>query len=359
MIGAALEQKVWVKTAGGLIFPNMYICLCGNPGIGKTRSILESLEFYRDIPQPYLGATSMSRASMVDLLSEYKRQIPRLPGPMLEYHCMYIAADELAAFMPKYDEDMVGALTQFYEVKPYSEAKRSASIRKNFENAQVNLIFGSTPSNLLGTLKEAAWNQGFCSRLVLVWAVDRPRINIWDEKRKALEKPKDMIHDFMLVNSVHGQFSWDGAWGKLMHDWKMENFRPEPTHPKLQHYCARREVQVIKLGMISAIDRDNRLHLTAEDFHRAKGWLLDAEKGMHHVFEQGSFSYDGHIMDETVHFMKSFDGPVPERKIVNFARQHLSLQALGGFIENMERSGLIKRDSYDPKTAISTWIICE
>lgn len=271
---------------------------------------------------------------------------------------MYIAADELSAFMPKYDEDMVGALTQFYEVKPYSEAKRSAAIRKSFENAQVNLIFGTTPSNLLGTLKEAAWNQGFCSRLILVWAIDRPRVNIWDTTRKALNKPKDMIHDFAVMNSIHGEFSWDASWGKLMHDWKMEDFKPYPGHPKLQHYCARREVQVIKLGMISAIDRGDKLHLTGDDFHRAKGWLLDAEKGMHYVFEQGSFSYDGHIMDETVHFMKNFNGPVPERKIFNFARQHLSTQALGGFIENMERSGLIKRDSYDPKTAVSTWIVC-
>lgn len=268
---------------------------------------------------------------------------------------MYIAADELSAFMPKYDEDMVGALTQFYEVKPYSEAKRSAAIRKNFENAQVSLIFGTTPSNLLGTLKEAAWNQGFCSRLVLIWGSDRPRMNTWIET-KAIEKPPDMIHDFMVLNALTGQFSWADEWGTLMHEWKMDDFRPEPTHPKLQHYNARRELQVIKLGMISCVDRGNQLHLTAKDFHRAKGWLLEAEKGMHHAFEGGSYTYDGHVMDEVVHFMKTFNGPVPERKIFNFARQHISTNALGGFIENMERSGLISRASYDAKTGTTSWI---
>src|SRR6516164_1438064 len=39
MIAATLEQKVWADT-GGNLYPNLYVFLVGQPGMGKSRSIM-------------------------------------------------------------------------------------------------------------------------------------------------------------------------------------------------------------------------------------------------------------------------------------------------------------------------------
>src|SRR5438552_2612168 len=97
-IAAALEQKVWVDTSSPL-YPNLYVFLVGNAGIGKTRAIMSALGFIRELPELHLGATSMTMASLVDHMNEAKRTIINMPDPVIEYNALMICTDELSAFM--------------------------------------------------------------------------------------------------------------------------------------------------------------------------------------------------------------------------------------------------------------------
>src|SRR5712671_1750493 len=38
-LGAVLQQKVWIQSRKGCLFPNLYAFLVGPPGIGKSQSI--------------------------------------------------------------------------------------------------------------------------------------------------------------------------------------------------------------------------------------------------------------------------------------------------------------------------------
>src|SRR5215813_6718743 len=58
-IAATLEQKVYLNTHSNL-YPNLYIVLVGNAGIGKSRSIVSAANLVRDLGEVNLGATSMT-----------------------------------------------------------------------------------------------------------------------------------------------------------------------------------------------------------------------------------------------------------------------------------------------------------
>src|SRR5229473_1242395 len=73
-IAAVLEQKVWADT-GSTLYPNLYIFLIGNAGIGKTRAISAAAKILREIEDHHFAPTSMTMASMVDCLVENKRSI--------------------------------------------------------------------------------------------------------------------------------------------------------------------------------------------------------------------------------------------------------------------------------------------
>lgn len=354
MISAVLEQKVWVTTSSPL-YPNTYIVLVGNAGIGKTRPIMAAMSMVKEIPEMHLGATSMTMASMTDYLVEAKRQVIRLPDPPLDYNSMYCIADELSAFMHEFDTGLIAGLTTFYDCVPYSQGRRVGNIKIKINRPQISILAGSTPSNLVNTIPEQAWEQGFTSRVMLIYSEERPIIDVFNTPKKPV--PVDMLHDLKQINTLQGEFGWEEEFAVAMHTWKTMGYPPVPTHPKLAHYNSRRFAHLIKLAMVSSVDRGNSLVLTLDDFNRAREWMLEAELRMPSVFKGGSGGVDAKAMDEIHHFVRSFgDQGVSEQKIVNFARLHVqNAYSIKTILDVMKASGQLQTVKFNPKLGQHTF----
>ena len=339
MIAATLEQKVWVES-GSPLYPNLYTFLVGNPGLGKSRAIMAASGIIREaIPEIYFGATSVTRASLSDYMNEAKRFIANIPHAPIEYNSLVVVADEFSAFMHEYDTALVAGLVEFYDVNPYSEGRRVANIRIKIARPQLNMLTGSTPSNLLHTLKDYVWDQGLMSRVIMIYAAERPLIDVFNTP--PMPKPVDLIHDIKVINTLVGQFTWTEGFAKAMHDWKILNLAPAPTHPKLAHYNTRRWAHLLKIAMVASIDRSNELVLDVRDFNKAMNWLIEAEAYMPMIFEVGAVAPDSRVMDEVVHYVKQFPGAVPEHMIVNFLRSKVSSNTIKYVFEAMIASKII------------------
>lgn len=352
-IAAVLEQKVFIQTTAPL-YPNLYVFLVGRAGIGKSRTISAALEFVRELPEIHLGPTSMTAAVLVDHLVEAKRQIVQLPDPMIEYNSLYLAPDELTAFMHEYEAQIIAELTTFYDVQPYSQSRRVGDIRIKIAKPQINLITGVTPSNLLRILPEFAWEQGFSSRVILIYSEDRPMVDVLGSTRSL--RPADMLHDLKVINGLTGGFAWTKEFHKSTNDWRLLEKDHAPQHPKLAHYNARRFAHFLKLCMVACVDRGNSMELNLEDFNRASQWLLEAEIHMPRVFEIGSASRDSQAMDEIVHFIKKYPKGISDQHVMRFARDKIPAREVEKVIEVMVRSGMLLVKSTDPITRIRVLI---
>jgi hypothetical protein len=347
MIAAVLEQKVWLDS-GGQLFPNLYTFLVGDPGLGKSRAIMAASNIVREhIPDIHFGATSMTRASMADYMVDAKRFIANIPHAPIEYNSLVAVADEFSAFMHEYDSALVAALVEFYDVNPYSEGRRVTNIRIKIPRPQLNILTGSTPSNLLHTLKDYVWDQGLMSRVMMIYARERPVIDTFNTPPPA--KPVDLIHDIKIIWTLFGPFAFSSAFAKAMNDWKTLGQIPVPTHPKLVHYNSRRFAHMLKLSMIASVDRSNELKLDVQDFNKAMGWLLEAENLMQSIFEIGSVAPDSRVMDEVVHFIKQFPGAVPEHRVINFLRGKVGSHLVGYIMQTMIASRMIVARDIDEK----------
>lgn len=355
VIAAALEQKVWVYTTSNL-YPNLYTFLVGHAGIGKSNTIKAVLNFYRQLPEPMIAPTSVTMASLVDRMKENKRTIIQHPNPPDEYNTILIAADELSAFMHEYKgNELIPGLTTFYDCGPYGQARRTNELNINIPRPQVNILTGTTPSNLLQFIPEYAWEQGFTSRILLIYADKKPLIDIFSLAARSM--PADMIHDLKVINGLYGQFGWSQEWAKAMWDWKQAGFIPVPNHPKLRWYNERRHAHMIKLSMISSIDRGNRLELTKQDFNNAMFWLLEAEAEMSKIFTTGSATQDSAAFDEVVHFVQKHgtDG-VSEHLIWNYARTKIThAYNIKNIMEAIEKSGYLRQIAVNPRTGLRTF----
>jgi len=349
-IGATLEQKVWIQTSEPF-YPNLYTVLVGHPGGGKTRSIMAARKLLKEIPELHIAPTSIKMASLVDCLVAAKRIVINIPHPPLEFNSLILTVDEFGAFMHKFDEELVDGLTTLYDVTvPYSQQRRTSGLKIKIDNPQLSIMAGSTPANLLKFMPEIAWDQGFTSRIILVYSGERSMSEDVFGKEVA-EVPKELIHDLKCIHSLIGPFNPSTEYRTAISNWTKLGLPPVPKHPKLTHYCTRRRGHLFKLSMVASVDRGDDLTLTKADFNRAMGWLLDAEAAMPEIFRQGTGSTDAKAMDEIAHFIES-RGTVKERELINFARERIPVQHVIKVLEIMERSGLIKATSIDPKTGL-------
>lgn len=361
VIASVLQQKVWVNT-GGELYPNVYVWLIGKAGIGKTRAIGAAHRLISDIEGMHYGATSMTSASLVDHLNEAKCKIVRFPNEMLEYNSLCIIADELSAYMSKWDTEMAASLTKFFDNEPYAQGRRVANIRIKIAKPQLNMLVGSTPANLMGLVPDIAWEQGLMSRVFLVHSAERPLVNIFDPTNANRPVPKELQHDLKLIAAMNGQFGWTEEWAEAMHNWKLAGNRvPElaevPDHPRLQSYVARRYSHAIKLAMISAADRSNELVLTLPDFNRAIGWMAEIEAEMPEIFTEGAVSPEAKAQEDIIHFVRTSGAKgVLETRLLNFARERLPGREVGMVIDLLIKSGAIVSSAYDTKSGLRTFV---
>ena len=349
-IASVLEQKVWLQTSAPL-YPNLYVVIVGHPGVGKTRTIRESRRLVHDIPEFHLAPVSLTAQSLVDSLVKSKRMLIRIPDSPLEYNSMYICADELGAFIHKYDNEMIAVLSSFYDPDPYSQARRKWGDEVlKIKSPQLNILAGTQPSALLSFMPEGAWEQGFASRMILVFSDERTIGDDFASKDKV--NHSDLEYDLKLINNLTGQFQVSEEYRNCVNNWRALGEPPVPNHPKLIHYVTRRRTHLYKLSMIAAIDRSNALILTREDFNTALNWLAEAEVHMPEIFKAGVRGADGAAMDEIFHFVMVNDRGkgVLEQKIVRFAGERVPFHSVLRIIEIMERSGRIRCVNIEKRT---------
>lgn len=348
-----LEQKVYLQTSAPL-FPNLYTFLVGHPGVGKTRTVMAAGAFLREVPEFHLAPNSMTMASLVDSLLEAKRSIVNMPDPPIEYNSMLIVADELSAFMHKFDEELIGGLTTFYDVTvPYSQRRRGNDIRIKIKRPQLSILSGTTPSNLMKFVPEMAWDQGFTSRVIMIFSDERVISDIFAFQDLGL--PKDMIEDLKVINTYVGSFKTTEEFRSAVNAWRKLGQPPVPNHPKLTHYCTRRLAHLLKLSMVASVDRGSSIELTKADFNTAMGWLLEAEGTMPEIFRAGATGADGKVMEEVYHYVQVAVKGLPEHKLVKFVSERVPSYSVIRVIEVMEQSGMIKAVAID-KTGARTWM---
>lgn len=335
-IGAVLEQRVFVLTSRQL-FPNIYTMLIGPPGVGKSIAIASAASLVRKLDGLYIGPISVTGASLIDALAAAKRVTHDKDGP-LQFNSLFLMPDDLQALLHKYDNELVGNLTVFYDTTPYIQTRRVEALRVEITSPQLSILAGTTESHLLTLLPQGAWEQGFMSRVMMIYSADKPlKDDIFT--RETPTEIEELVHDLNCIFALKGQLAVSDDFKLALNSWRKGGCLPLPDHPRLVHYNSRRVVHLLKLAIIACCDRSDGLKLEGEDFTRAKRWLVEAEGTMPGVFGGGS-SPDHMAMKEILHVIGT--GEVMETKLIRLVSQRVSAHMVKRVIELMTESKMLE-----------------
>jgi hypothetical protein len=332
---------------GECVYPNLYIILCGMAAAGKGVALGPAARLLQTLPDHHLAPSSTTAAALADELEDAVVHIVDFANGNTQYNGLTVMSNELGVFIPTYDNVMLSMLTDVYDGKGYSERRRGRGKRLEIPGAHLSIIGGTTPSYIGTTLPEAAWEQGFTSRTIMIYddpqdavAIEEELGGTNDDLFKALEL------DLQELTAEVGRVRWDKEALDHFNKWYTGGGNPRPTHPRLNTYNGRRHYNLMKMCLIFAVSRGAKT-IAKIDVELALDLLLETEHEMPNIFKAMRTSTDSGILDEAWHFIQSAwskkQAPIPEALFTQFMMGRAPGYAVAGLIDNMVTAKLVKR----------------
>lgn len=350
-VAAAVERKIWVRTMGSPLYPNLYTILVGPPGIGKGVAIHPAEKLLREVPELHVGPSDLTTASMIDALNESVRRVITISArePYLEFNSLTVISRELGVLIPAWETSLMNNLTDIYDGFTVDQKRRGKDLRIKIKDPQINLLGACTPSFLNEVLPAGAWDQGFLSRTLLIYSGDRiSRDPFSDEGATALTARiyNDLLHDLKSIATEIGQMSFTTPAAAAIKAWVKGGCQPAPTHQKLQYYNSRRLAHLLKLCQISSISRSNSKVIGLEHYSEALNWLMEAERYMPDIFKSMVSGGDSSAMEEAWNYVwllyAKENKPIAEHRIVHFLRERVPAHSIMRVLEIMVRGRMLE-----------------
>lgn len=349
-VAAALERKVWVRTNKGQLFPNMYVCIIGPAGVGKTVAASIAGDFLSQLEDHHIGSTSVTRASLIDDLRDANRSIVRLTDnpPTVNFNSLCVISNELGVLIPSYENDFMNILTDLWDCREYSERRRTKDLKFKIQNPQLNLIAATTPSYLNNLIPEGAWDQGFLSRMLLVYSGESEPVDLFTETNRSEQQEHDLLADLRRISTLYGRMQFSEEAAEAITIWHKAKGPPTPDHPKLVNYNVRRTAHLLKLCQVACASTSDDLIITLDHYAEALDWLLEMEKFIPDIFKSMSAGGDSNVMRETwyhvYHLWMKERKPIAEHRIINFIQERTPAHNVGRILEVMVRGQIFKEE---------------
>jgi len=342
------------------LYPNQYVIFVGPPGGGKStpiavaRNLIETdhtLKEYMNI-----SPRSVTRERFFQLLETAGDKMPNVqPGtPVdqlleLQSSAMSIMTDEFGTIMQTKNMEFIRALTDLYDTDAHElwshETKHSSS--SHIKRPCVNILAGTTPSDLADILPHHATTQGVTSRMMLIFATGgeelaKKQADPWATRSKTTpeEYAKALVHDLQQVLEMQGEYIFAPETRVIFKKWLNERGINAPVSPALENYNSRRAVHLAKLCMCIAASRRNELEVRAEDITTGIGYLHEAEETMPEALGRMGLNPLAGKTEETYKFiLRKFHitgKPVPEYTVRNYLEQDVKSYEINYYLSQME-----------------------
>ena len=339
------------------MYPTLYVFIVGPPGVGKTVVTSITQKLWVDLPDHKVAPNSVSRASLIDALAKAERKIivPKAASQVISFNSLLVVANEFGVLVPGYDNEFMNTLTDIYDGKRYVEEKRSSKLEINMKSPQFIIFAATTPSYLNSVMPEGAWDQGFISRVILVYSGETQLRTLFPQDAIDDKPYKELLHDLEIIGNLYGEVTFTSEAATAIDMWHLAKGPPAPDYPKLAHYNTRRTQHLLKLCMVAATSRRNDLIITLDDFHEALNWLLEAEKYMPDIFRSMAQGGDARALEDCHYYALQVyakeKANVDGARLIEFLQNRVPAHSVERILDLMVKSRLLSKelDGYKPR----------
>lgn len=357
-LAGAMERRVWVETARSQLFPNLYTLLVSPPGIGKSQAISHVSELWYAAKDLKVAPDNVTKAALIDAIAASTRTMVMSATDIVRYNSLLVASSEFGVLVPAHDLEFLNTLNHIYDnPRTYRENRRSMETQVDIAKPQLNILGGTQPAYLANLLPEEAWGMGFTARVIMVYSSQPVRMSLFKKQAPRTEEFKQLVIGLKKIGKLYGPMPFTADAEQEIEAWVAADCAPAPTHSKLANYVTRRVLHVLKLSIIAAVSSGSDI-IRSRDFHRARTWLIDAERTMPDIFREMVGKSDVQVIDEMHFFCWQIwvkeKRPLHLSRIIHFLQSRAPSEKIMRIIDLANKAGIIQRvagteDQYVPR----------
>lgn len=281
LISAAIGRNVHLSQGYFRVFPNLFIVLVAESAIlHKSTALNMGVELVRKaVPERAFFAQKITAEALIAFLNRQYEATNESVG--------VIHASEFSTFFGKsiQDQSLLQVITDLWDVREHwSYETRAHGEEHVYKNCLV-MLAGSTPEWIKSSIPEESIGGGFTSRIIWVYRTmtERPRRAFIELTPYEMACRDNVINDLRIIADLRGEFKWSSEGREAFRRWYEEIFQPDDYSTQLRGYVGRKSDFVIKLAMITALSRMDKLVITEDEVDFAIKVLNENEKYLEQV----------------------------------------------------------------------------
>lgn len=363
LISAALTRRVWFQTnpVMPLLFPNLFILLCGAPGSGKDlvintiRDLLSSATEEMEQQQGVnIAPESLSTKGLIDALADDESRLAftvKHGGKAETVHChsLYVVNGELGAFMPEYQTQMISIINDLYNCKnSFTERVRGrgTSSTVKIENPHLAMLLGTQPAVFARIVPEEAFQMGFTARLIICNAGELTRKPFFNNETIDQTLKGKIISDIRALSLLAGEYKLSTRFKEKLNAFHVDN-PGAIEHSRFIDYNVRRSLHLSKIAICCAAAESNELMLEEKHFDQALEYLLLSEKNVTALFDD-LITSNGfhHSIEQVLHNKTKANCTITHAELERKLRKTHKPHEVGQIIRSMIQAGDITFAEY-------------
>lgn len=300
---ALLERRVWLSLGGlGSIYPNLYVVLCGGPGVGKTTTSNMACRFLKKLNDRLgrgcgvrFGPDKVTPAALFPRMQKATKTLTGISGcPKFEQSAIYIHSTELATII----KDIGGGslsddLLKLYDCDDYFEKETMKGGVIKIAGPCLNFLADTTPSFLSGYLPREESGTGLTARIIFATepgGVDMDE-EVPDGNKVLYEK---ILGHCARIYRMAGPFRISleaKAWWKTWYKGYRSKLFSIPDGAFMRYFYARKPTHIRKVAMGLSASRDSSRVIGLKDLQQSIEFLEEAEPYMEKSFGVKDFRY--------------------------------------------------------------------
>lgn len=291
-VGAVLKNRIYFKHGTFTIYPNQYIILTSEPGIGKGSSIHPAYKIVRELGLSNIMSDRITAPKIIEKLAAGQPgHVQNINGQIgfKTDHTATIVSTELQTLITSSDW-MLSFLCDMWDRGEFNYETKTQGSTNVVSGLCVSLIGACVPNYIRKINKDimATINGGFTARALFIFADDVSQriplpIDI-ESTQKGKKLIQDLKDDLTQISTLQGQVKFDfEAERYYIGLYKGMNIK-ETDSDVVRHFKRRMHVHIIKLAMIfSAAHRDD-LIINKIDIMNAEACVKDVMNNLDRTF---------------------------------------------------------------------------
>ncbi len=181
-MSAAMMRSAYLEKGHYKVYPNLYVMLMGDPGARKSTSILIAKDILECSGYSDFSASHSTQDRFLEDL-----EVSGGAG-VREISTQFICAHEFNNFMGENNVRFISTLTELFDGGSSFESRHRVNKNSVISNPYVTMLGGNTHQNFGTCFPPSIINNGFLSRMLLVWGQKQKKVPdppMLDEDKKA------------------------------------------------------------------------------------------------------------------------------------------------------------------------------